>query len=63
MAGVDIQTATIYQDFAEASRMAELASQHWGQPDGIRILKIRRRKPVIMLKDYPITLLDALAEI
>jgi len=59
-----LNEATLYTDFSEALEFAQQSIPYWGKgAEDIEILHIQRRRPVKLMREHPITLLDAIAEI
>lgn len=58
----EVRDATLYTDFEEAQHYLNECKKYWGKPHGIVILHIKRRPPFELVKDHPITLLDALVD-
>lgn len=65
----DLQEMKIFPSYSEASAVAMVCEEHWGfkthwgPTSAIRIVEVTRRPPIVIHDDFPINVLDALAQI
>lgn len=62
LAASEMRDAALFTDFEAAQQALEDCERHWGRPEGIAILHIKRRPPFELVREHPITILDALVD-